>query len=200
MAKQSKQKNRPAPEQPQNETETQPGTVTETEAEQVQEPAQDAPTAELPPGTDAGEAGGEIVTWPGIEQLGHDTAVMAVAADEDAKALTSLSAEATGLVANQAHGLQSVGLVEAPESAAPVESLAGVAGQTPGTIDAVLAALPGKAPCGSIITRPETILPGELAELQNRIYLVLVDQGQTLRSQGDVYAWLLGQIRDALLS
>lgn len=66
------------------------------------------------------------------------------------------------------------------------------------TVDTVLEAVARKAPAGAVITRPDTHLSGPQAELQNRIYCVLLDQGVTLRSQGDVYGWLLGQILDAM--
>ena len=47
---------------------------------------------------------------------------------------------------------------------------------------------------GAVITRPEVHLSGEQAELQLCVYETLSKQGLTLRSQGDVYGWIVGQM------
>lgn len=88
----------------------------------------------------------------------------------------------------------------APEPAPPAKGEAQDAGDVAPaqpSIDSVLAGLEPECP-GAVITRPEVHLTGEQAMLQLRVYQTLSKQGLTLRSQGDVYGWLLGQMLKAL--
>ena len=83
--------------------------------------------------------------------------------------------------AEEAHGLETVGVT------APVAP----------SIDSVMGGLlPSSA--GAVITRPEVQLTGEQATLQLRVDETLSSQGKTLRGQGDVYGWLLGQMLEHL--
>lgn len=56
----------------------------------------------------------------------------------------------------------------------------------------------GVAGGGYSTRRPQPKLTGPQAELQAAIYGALEEQGLALRSQGDVYGWLLDQISESL--
>lgn len=88
----------------------------------------------------------------------------------------------------------------APEPAPPAQDEAQDAGDVAPaqpSIDSVMAGLEPECP-GAVITRPEVHLTGEQAVLQLRVYHTLSKQGLTLRSQGDVYGWMLGQVLEHL--
>jgi hypothetical protein len=67
------------------------------------------------------------------------------------------------------------------------------------SIDAVLALLPSAPePSGYCTRSPMPTLSPEQSRLQSQIYAILTDKGVVLRSQGQVYAWLLDQVATSI--